>query len=474
MQQPTFSVHQHRPLFASLAIFTLITAMVLCQLFARDILQGIYVVLALLVVFSTFILLLRPRAILCAALVYLASPVPMMLSPAYSGLITGMLVINCVIGTLLTAGPRVFLLPFKSLRTPLFIGAASILAVAYGLSRANSPAYVFGDLYQIFEFGAVFLLTTALVTSEEQWRSIVNLLLGCIIFASVLQLADAAMGADYLPRLEQFGVSLPRTINLNAPIACCAIFALLPNAKKQQKFLLACVGILAVNLVMGFTRGLWLAAFLSLVFLLFLQRGKERRTTLKLVFVSTLIFVAGLSIFTLGSAKFLKIIQERVAYSVTQYESASGNEEVLSARRLIEYVLIGSQIPEHPILGKGLGATYEISGAAVIEGPADEKVDYHYIHNLYLLIAFRLGIPALLAFLVLLWKYFRNSIRIYRSGSLSPGNSALMAGLIASMFGEVALSMTSPTFLNHPTAGILACIMALTLVVPRLSSPAPA
>src|SRR5207248_11662847 len=75
MQQPTFSVHQHRPLFASLAVFTLITAMNLCQLFARDILQGIYVALALLVVFSTFILLLRPRAILCAALVYLASPV---------------------------------------------------------------------------------------------------------------------------------------------------------------------------------------------------------------------------------------------------------------------------------------------------------------------------------------------------------------------------------------------------------------
>src|SRR5436853_6186231 len=103
MQQSTFSVHQHRPLFASLAIFTLITAMVLCQLFARDILQGIYVVLALLVVFSTFILLLRPRAILCAVLVYLTSPVPMMLSPSYSSLFTGVLHFYCVIVSLLLA-----------------------------------------------------------------------------------------------------------------------------------------------------------------------------------------------------------------------------------------------------------------------------------------------------------------------------------------------------------------------------------
>src|SRR5947209_3283301 len=274
MQQPTFSAHQHRPLFAILAVLTLITAMVLCQLFARDILQGIYVVLALLVVFSTFILLLRPRAILCAVLVYLTSPVPMMLSPSYSGLITGVLLINCLIGTLLVAGPRAFLLPFKSWRAALFICAASIVALGYGVLRGNSLGYVLGDFYQLFEFGAVFLLTTALITSEDQWRSVVNLLLGCIIFASILQLADAAMGADYLPRLEQFGVSLPRTINLNAPIAFCAIFAFLSSARKQWNLLLACLAVLAMNLVMGFTRGLWLATFLSLVVLFFLQRGR--------------------------------------------------------------------------------------------------------------------------------------------------------------------------------------------------------
>ena len=88
MQQHTFSAHEHRPLFALLAVLTLITAMALCQFFAKDVLEGLYVGLALLVVFSTFLLLLKPRAILCAVLVYLTSPVPLMLSPSYSGLIT--------------------------------------------------------------------------------------------------------------------------------------------------------------------------------------------------------------------------------------------------------------------------------------------------------------------------------------------------------------------------------------------------
>jgi hypothetical protein len=35
-------------------------------------------------------------------------------------------------------------------------------------------------------------------------------------------------------------------------------------------------------------------------------------------------------------------------------------------------------------------------------------------------------------------------------------------GLIAAMFGEVLLSLTSPTFLNQPTGSLLGCIMAVT------------
>src|SRR5205807_9422028 len=134
------------------------------------------------------------------------------------------------------------------------------------------------------------------------------------------------------------------------------------------------------------------------------------------------------------------------------------------ARRLIEYPLVGGEILDHPLLGKGLGATYELPGIAIIGGPAGEIVDYHYIHNLFLLIAFRLGVPALLCCIFLLGKLFRASLRSYRHGSAAAGaDSALHAALIAAVAGHVALSMTSPTFLWHPSAGILGCILALTL-----------
>ena len=120
-------------------------------------------------------------------------------------------------------------------------------------------------------------------------------------------------------------------------------------------------------------------------------------------------------------------------------------------------------------MGEGLGATYRISGDAILRAPKGEMIEHHYIHDLYLQVAFRLGIPALLILLVLLWTYFRRSIANLRISNLSPENSALMAGLVAAMFGEVLLSLTSPTLLNHPTAGVIGCIMALTTAALRRS-----
>ena len=472
MQQPySFRFHEHRALFASLGVLVLITVMVLSEVLFKGILTGFYIGLAVAVVFATFLCLLRPRAILCAVLIYLASPVPILWSPSYSGAITGILLVNCIAGVLLTEGVEAFR-PLKT-RATFWLIVAMIAALAYAVLRGNRPGYLLGDFYQLFEFASIFVLTRVLIRSEEQWRGMVNVLLGIIVATSLMQLADAVQGADYLPHLNQFGVDLPRTINLNAPVAFCAIFSLLSVDRRRWKSLAACLAILSVNLIFGFTRGLWLATVVSVVFLLLVQHRRARRKAIKYLTSLAVVFIVVGSILTLGSNNFLKIIEDRVAYSFTQYESASGGEEVLSARRFIEWALIGAQIVEHPIAGKGLGATYEIAGEAVLEGPKDEQIDFHYIHNLYLLIAFRLGIPALLLFLFVLWKYFRRSINNYRTTPFFPENAALLAGLISAMFGELVLSMTSPTLLNHPTGGVLGCIMALTYFRPETPGDLP-
>jgi O-antigen ligase len=135
---------------------------------------------------------------------------------------------------------------------------------------------------------------------------------------------------------------------------------------------------------------------------------------------------------------------------------------VLARRRVLEHSAIFPQIADRPILGSGLGATYRIPGAAVLGGPKSEIVDHHYVHDLYLLIAFRLGVPGLVLFLLLLATYFRSATRNLRNSRYSLENAGLMAGLISAMVGEAVLSLTSPTILAHPTAGVIGLTMAIT------------
>jgi O-antigen ligase len=256
---------------------------------------------------------------------------------------------------------------------------------------------------------------------------------------------------------------------MNAPIAFVVLLAALPVARTKW-WLLAGLALVEINLILSFTRGLWAATLASVIFLLIVTRD-SRVAILKFGFGAGVFAIAFLYVAGLGT-----VAADRLGLGIQQLRSVPKDKQILSGRRRLEFTLILPQIAEHPLMGEGLGATYRISGDAILDGPKGEIVENHYIHDLYLQVAFRLGIPALLIFLVLLWTYFRRSIGNLRALNLSPENTALMAGLIAAMFGEVLLSLTSPTLLNHPTAGVIGCIMAMTMSALRQGAqqrPAP-
>ena len=463
-QLPVIDISRHKLFLISLLVLVVIALALLVQLNAPGESETIYYVVAGAIVLTSFAFLLQPLVCLSLILIYLISPAPLILSVNYSAAITSLLIANCFAAVVLASGFRA---PFQRapLRVFLLLCAVAAAGALYGVARGNRMSLVLGDFYQISEFALLFFLAKAMIKTEQQFRTLVNLLIAATIVTSILQIADALMGAHYLPHLNQRGVDVARTINLNAPIALVALLATLAIAK-SKKWVIAGIGILAINLIWSFTRGLWMAALAAVVFLLIIQGGAVRRMVLKFAFLTCLVSIPLAYFSGLGA-----VIADRISYSVVQIDKASPEEQVLSGRRLLEYLLILPSVVEHPIAGKGLGATSEIAGDAVLEGPKGEQVDHHYIHNLYLMVAFRLGLPALFLFLIVLWKYFRRSIKNSRRPELSLQGAALLAGLIAAIFGEVLLSLTSPTFLNHPTAGVLGCIMAITTSALRADSP---
>jgi O-antigen ligase len=462
-QLPETDTKDYRVFVVSLCVLICIAVALLVQLNALGQPEAIYLVFVGAAVLSSLAFVLQPFANLTLALAYLISPVPSFLDVRYSAAITALLIGNCFAGCVLVGQ---FKNPFERhlLRIPAMLCLVAGCSALYGLARGNQAAFVLGDFYQVFEFSAMFLPARSLVQNEQQFRTLANAIVAAIIIASVLQTADVLRGANYLPHLNQQGFDVARTINMNAPIAFVTLLATLGVAK-HKKWILAGMGILTVNLIWSFTRGLWLAAFASSVFLLIIQGGKLRRVVLKCIFAFCLLAIPLFSLSGLDS-----IVAERIGYSSQQFSSVSEEDQNISGRRMLEYILVLPHVAEHPIVGNGLGATFLIAGDAVLLGPKGEQIDFHYIHNLYLLIAFRLGIPALLVLLILLWKYFRRSTKKLRDVRLSPDTSALLAGLIAAIFGEVVLSVTSPTLLNHPTAGLLGCIMAITTTELRTNS----
>ena len=67
-----------------------------------------------------------------------------------------------------------------------------------------------------------------------------------------------------------------------------------------------------------------------------------------------------------------------------------------------------------------------ILGDAILHGPKGQMVDNHYVHNVYLEIALRLGVPALSLFVILLGAYFRNAVRNLHVRWQMPSTSGFM------------------------------------------------
>lgn len=142
----------------------------------------------------------------------------------------------------------------------------------------------------------------------------------------------------------------------------------------------------------------------------------------------------------------------------------------MATRRFLEMAIVGPQVLKKPWIGYGLGATYVIGGYAVLDSGTTALIDNHFIHNLYLVTAFRMGIIGLALLLWVLVRYFRLALRAYRSMP-SGIPKALLIGFVASIVGQLFLSLTQPTVIDHPTCALIACVMALSFRLAAIHIP---
>jgi O-antigen ligase len=419
---------------------------------------------------------LHPRITVVIAVIFLTSPIPLVLSLPQSAAISAFVLSGATIG--LTVRISLRSLTSDPLFLPIGIFATfGVISAAYGLWAGNPTAYVLGDCFQIIEFALVYFLVAQLLRDPASIRLALRCWLASAMTTILVELLLFALGpaaGNLLPSWEGDAASdaLVRTIDINAAILFAVLFNLYPVARsKRQRFWIRLALFPTVaSLALSLSRGLWLCSLVAVIASLLLQHAGRKRLLKAFAAVSICVLLLATAWKT-GSDyndSLLDVFGERIFHGVYQVEEGFAGTESLATRRFLEMAIVGPQVIEKPLLGHGLGATYVIGGFAVLDSGTNALIDHHFIHNLYLVTAFRMGVIGLGLLLWVLVRYFRRILASYRTMTVD-WEKALVVGFVASMVGQLFLSLTQPTIIDHPTCAVIACAMALSV---RLAAPA--
>lgn len=224
------------------------------------------------------------------------------------------------------------------------------------------------------------------------------------------------------------------------------LFANYAKGHTRHSLIFAIAGIILVaGISVGFGRGLWLSVMFSVVALFFCSK------------ISTYLrFVVGLIIIFTILAMSVSMFKPDYA-SAVENRFLSIGEEIESGsslnRRVTENQYALQRIEGSPFLGVGLGGQYK---PRELESRAWEG-ESRYIHNLYLGIAVKLGLPGLLIVLVLVYIMWRRTFSAMRDSCCDPALS------FASFWTVVATTLlTAATQPNLTTpSGIASIVLAL-------------
>jgi O-antigen ligase len=210
-------------------------------------------------------------------------------------------------------------------------------------------------------------------------------------------------------------------------LLAAAALLLLGRPGRALRWLLAlCLPLIGVALLLGFTRGVWIATAAALLWLLWQWRP----------WTVLLVPVLAVAAFLAGPAT----LRERMVSIVRPHGQTDSNQH-----RIVTFRTGVAMIRAHPLAGVGLeqvGRTFLSYVPPDVPRPLPEGF-YGHLHNIYLQFAAERGIPALLALLAWLggsmrlwWRALRRlkPEERLRRWALSAGLAILLAILLTGLF----------------------------------------
>jgi O-antigen ligase len=260
---------------------------------------------------------------------------------------------------------------------------------------ATEPDYAVTMLTEVFlKVVAIFILMVNLIDTRERLRMMLKLVVMCGTYNAYIAIQNYAAGKFEsistigAPRVEgavggMFGNANDFAAALNMVLPLAIVLALTSRGLPRL-FYFACTAVLAVSIIVSFSRGGFLTLIAMGGFMLW-KIGRHNRVATTM---------SALLLFGVFSLAMPNAYGDRLFTILNTQQDATGSAQERQGL-MLHAVLIAIR---HPITGIGIGNI----------GAYMDKVT----HNSYIEIAAELGIPGLIAYLMLIFAPMRSLKRI--------------------------------------------------------------
>jgi len=243
--------------------------------------------------------------------------------------------------------------------------------------------------------------------------------------------------------------------------------AALAGSRRLRLAALAAAVLGASTLLLTFERGAWLAAIGGTTLAIVLLPSALRRR----VVVSLAALVAAGFLVAVAVNAFSPAGAENPLAAGAQRASTIANldDDLAMRHRFAEWRRSSEEIRDHPLTGIGLGSSIRFQSPMYNSGTfrMGGQWETFYIHNSYIWVALKLGLPAAAIFVALLLVVAATAVAGYRASP--PGRtSVVLFGAIVTLFASALMALVGPQLTSDNTVPYLAAVVALVEAARRL------
>jgi O-antigen ligase/glycosyltransferase involved in cell wall biosynthesis len=317
------------------------------------------------------------------------------------------------------------------------------------------------ELRPLLMYLTIFVVVADLKKSTDYGKMFAFLLAGAVV-AAVEVFVRYRLGDVGLATFSGDASRVPTDVFLLPTVGLVCALALLTSPRRAlgQLALVLAAAVCGAALFFTFSRGAWLAVAAAVVFIILIA-PRRRRPRILLAVVGLL--AVGLVLVTAVNSTSAIRSTAPLASAFDRLTSvASSSTDPSAQHRLAEWQRALEVSADHPLTGIGLGSTISFSSPlySAESGRTGDTFTTYYIHNSYVWLLLKLGIPGLLLLVALVATCFAKGLRSYLAAD-DPRTKSRLLALTGAMVALLAVSFTGPHLTTDAATPVLAVVIGM-------------